>query len=590
MKINKSGTAEERLSSLILEMKGFFICFFSVDYEKGEIIMNFQKYSSYPLMNMPNRKWPDKRIEKAPIWCSVDLRDGNQSLEIPMSLEQKLKFFQFLVDMGFKEIEIGFPAASDTEFEFTRVLIDNNLIPDDVVIQVLTQSREHIIKRTFEAVKGAKNVIVHLYNSTSTLQRDVVFNHSMQETTDLAVFGAKLMNEEAAKIEETNFMFQYSPESFTGTEMEYAAEICNAVIDVWKPTVDKKVIMNLPSTVEMATPNIYADQIEYMCEHLNSREGIIVSLHAHNDRGTAVAATELAVMAGADRVEGTLFGNGERTGNADILAVALNIFSQGIDPNLDFTHINDIIEIYEKSTGLPVHPRHPYAGSLVYTAFSGSHQDAIKKGMERMKTRSESTWAVPYLPIDPMDVGRNYDPIIRINSQSGKGGVAFILEQNYGLHLPKAFQQDLSTIVTKISDKSHSDLSSEKIYNIFNENYVDIKEPITIVGYKENSISEEEVSVEAEITFDGKNNKVSGTGNGLIAAFCHALEDFFNIKLEIIDYREHSMEYGTKAKAISYIQIAGDNGKNYFGAGTSSNVSKSSLKAVISTVNKIIKK
>lgn len=552
--------------------------------------MNFQKYSPYPLMHMPNRKWPDKRIEKAPIWCSVDLRDGNQSLEIPMSLEQKLNFFKFLVDMGFKEIEIGFPAASDTEFEFTRVLIDNNLIPDDVVIQVLTQSREHIIKKTFEAVKGAKNVIVHLYNSTSTLQRDVVFSHTMQETTDLAVFGAKLMNEEAAKIKGTNFMFQYSPESFTGTEMNYAAEICNAVIDVWKPTVDKKVIMNLPSTVEMATPNIYADQIEYMCEHLKSREAVIVSLHAHNDRGTAVAATELAVMAGADRVEGTLFGNGERTGNADILAVALNIFSQGIDPNLDFSNINDIIEIYEKSTGLPVHPRHPYAGSLVYTAFSGSHQDAIKKGMDKMKTRNNKIWSVPYLPIDPMDVGRNYDPIIRINSQSGKGGVAFVLEQNYGLHLPKAFQQDLSLIVTKISDKSHSDLSSERIYKIFNENYVDTKEPVSIVSYKENSISDEEVSVEAEIIYEGKNNTVCGTGNGLIAAFCHALEDFFKIKLEIIDYREHSMEYGTKAKAISYIQIAGENGKNYFGAGTSSNVSKSSLKAVVSTINKIIQK
>ena len=417
-------------------------------------MMNYTKYRPYPTMNMPNRKWPDKVIEKAPIWCSVDLRDGNQSLEIPMNLEEKIGFFKFLVKTGFKEIEIGFPAASDTEYEFARYLIENNMIPDDVTVQVLTQSRPHIIKKTFQALKGVKRAIVHLYNSTSTLQRDVVFNASMEQTTALAVAGAELLMEEAAKQPETEFMFQYSPESFTGTETPYAVEICNAVIDVWKPTPGKKIIINLPSTVEMATANVYADQIEYCCDNLKCRDSIIVSLHSHNDRGLAVAETEFGIMAGADRVEGTLFGNGERTGNVDIMTVAMNLFTQGIDPELDFSHIDDAVEIYEKSTRMTVHPRHPYAGALVYTAFSGSHQDAIRKGMDRMKEHPDR-WEVPYLAIDPKDVGRTYDPIVRINSQSGKGGVAFILEQNFGLYLPKAFQQDFSLVITKLSDVNH---------------------------------------------------------------------------------------------------------------------------------------
>ncbi|MBS4961015.1 MAG: 2-isopropylmalate synthase [Clostridiales bacterium] len=549
--------------------------------------MNFKKYRPYPTMDMPNRRWPSQVITKAPTWCSVDLRDGNQSLEIPMSLEQKLKFFDFLVNMGFKQIEIGFPAASDTEFEFTRYLIEHHLIPDDVVIQVLTQSREHIIKKTFAALKGIKKAIVHLYNSTSTLQRDVVFHHSMEETIDLAVFGAKLMNEEKAKMPETEFIFEYSPESFTGTEMDYAAEICNAVIEVWKPTPDHKVIINLPSTVEMSTPNIYADQIEYMCDHLICRDSVVVSLHAHNDRGEAVAATELALMAGADRVEGTLFGNGERTGNADILTIAMNLFSQGIDPTLDFSHMNDIMEIYEKSTGLEVHPRHPYAGNLVYTAFSGSHQDAIRKGMERMKEHPDR-WEVPYLPIDPMDVGRNYDPIIRINSQSGKGGVAFVLEQNYGLHLPKAFQQDLSIIVTKVSDRKHSDLTVPQIYDLFIENYVDVKTPIQLISYAETVVSDGDVFVSAQILYYDEKKEISGHGNGVVAAFCHALESMFNVSINIEDYREHSLSIGTKARAISYVQVISPDGKSFFGAGTSSNITKSSLRAVVSTVNRMI--
>ncbi len=548
--------------------------------------MNHQKYRPYPLMDMPNRKWPGKRIEKAPYWCSVDLRDGNQALEIPMSLEQKLDFFAFLVKTGFKEIEIGFPAASDTEYEFTRALIERDLIPDDIVIQVLTQSRTEIIEKTFQALKGAKKAVVHLYNSTSTLQRDVVFHNSRQATIDLAVFGAELIEGEAKKYPGTEFIFEYSPESFTGTEMDFAADICNAVIDVWKPTPERKVIINLPSTVEMTTPNVYADQIEYMCEHLKSRDSVIVSLHAHNDRGEAVAATELAIMAGADRVEGTLFGNGERTGNADIMTIAMNMFSQGIDTGLDFSDINEAVWMYEKSTGIRVHPRHPYAGDLVYTAFSGSHQDAIRKGMERAKEHPDY-WEVPYLPIDPVDVGRSYDPIIRINSQSGKGGVAFVLEQNYGLHMPKPFQADLSKIITKISDENHAEISSNKIYDVFNKEYVDLRSPLSLEGYREFGQSgSDDVSIEAEIVYQGEKHTVRGEGNGIVDAFCHAVESFLHMKIEIVDYSEHSMEYGKKARAISYIQISDEQGDIFFGAGTSSNIIKSSLRAVVSCINK----
>ncbi len=551
-------------------------------------MMNYKKYRPYPPMDMPNRKWPSKTITKAPIWCSVDMRDGNQSLEIPMNLEEKLAFFRFLVKTGFKEIEIGFPAASDTEFEFARTLIENDMIPDDVTVQVLTQSRPHIIKKTFASLKGAKKAIVHLYNSTSTLQRDVVFGNSMEQTIALAVEGAVLLKEEAEKMPETEFFFEYSPESFTGTEMPFAVEICNAVLDVWKPTPDHKAIINLPSTVEMATPNVYADQIEYCCENLKYRDSIHVSLHAHNDRGTAVAATELAMLAGADRVEGTLFGNGERTGNTDIMNVAMNLFSQGIDPELDFSHIDETIEIYETSTRMQISPRHPYAGSLVYTAFSGSHQDAIRKGMEAMKSHPDR-WEVPYLPIDPKDVGRNYDPIVRINSQSGKGGVAFILEQNYDLYLPKAFQQDFSAVTTSMSDRSHKDLTPAEIHDAFFEHYVDIKAPLELVSYKEITHSgHEDISIETVLRYHGEDIELTGDGNGIISAMCHALEERFQIVMEVLDYREHTMSYGTKSKAISYIQIADNQGGIYYGAGTSSNITKSSLRAVISTTNKII--
>ena len=551
-------------------------------------MMNYTKYRPYPTMNMPNRKWPDNVIKKAPIWCSVDLRDGNQSLEIPMSLEEKLEFFKFLVKTGFKEIEIGFPAASDTEFEFARYLIENNMIPDDVTVQVLTQSRPHIIKKTFQALRGVRRAIVHLYNSTSTLQRDVVFNASMEQTTALAVAGAKLLQEEADKQPESEFVFQYSPESFTGTETPYAVEICNAVIDVWKPTPDKKIIINLPSTVEMATANVYADQIEYCCENLKCRDSIIVSLHAHNDRGLAIAETEFGIMAGADRVEGTLFGNGERTGNTDIMTVAMNLFTQGIDPELDFSNIDEAVETYEKYTRMTVHPRHPYAGALVYTAFSGSHQDAIRKGMERMKEQPDR-WEVPYLHIDPKDVGRTYDPIVRINSQSGKGGVAFILEQNFGLYLPKAFQQHFSLVITKLSDVNHKDVEPKVIFDQFNKEYVNITEPVKLISYKETATgNDEEVAVEAKITDNGMEKTINGVGNGVIDAFCHAMVKYIGTNFEIVNYSEHSMEYGTKSRAISYIQLSTDKGGVFYGAGISSNITESSLRAVVSAANKIL--
>ena len=549
---------------------------------------NYTKYRPYPTMNMKDRTWPDTVITKAPIWCSVDLRDGNQALEIPMSLEEKIEFFKYLVKIGFKQIEIGFPAASDTEFEFTRYLIENNMIPDDVTVQVLTQSRPHIIKKTFQALKGVKRAIVHLYNSTSTLQRDVVFNASMEQTTALAVSGAKLLVEEAEKQPETEYIFQYSPESFTGTETPYAVEICNAVIDVWQPTPDKKVIINLPSTVEMATANVYADQIEYCCRNLKRRDSIIVSLHGHNDRGLSIAETEFGIMAGADRVEGTLFGNGERTGNADIVTLAMNLFTQGVDPKLDFSHIDEAVEIYERLTRMTVHPRHPYAGSLVYTAFSGSHQDAIRKGMERMKEHPDR-WEVPYLHIDPKDVGRTYDPIVRINSQSGKGGVAFILEQNFGLYLPKAFQQHFSVVITKLSDVNHKDIEPQVIFDEFIKEYVNITEPIELVSYKEAATgNEDEVAVEAVIKDNGTEKTIAATGNGIVDAFSHALGKYTGTAFEIVNYSEHSMEYGTKSRAISYIQISTEKGGVSYGAGISSNITESSLRAVVSAANKMI--
>ena len=549
---------------------------------------NFTRYKPYPTIALPDRQWPNRTQKKAPYWCSVDLRDGNQALEIPMNLDQKLRFFQKLVEMGFKTIEIGFPAASDTEFAFTRYLIDNNLIPDDVFIQVLTQSRQHIIERTFDALRGCKNAVVHLYNSTSTLQRDVVFRMDRAQCIDLAVFGAGLIVEIAAKDNcGTNFVYEYSPESFTGTEMDFAVEICDAVCDVWQPTPERKAIINLPATVEMSTPNIYADQIEYFCRKTRHRDSILVSLHPHNDRGTAVAAVELGLLAGADRVEGTLFGNGERTGNADLVAVAMNLFSQGIDPELDFTNINQLIDIYEETTRLTVHPRHPYAGSLVYTAFSGSHQDAINKGLAAMRNHPDF-WEVPYLPIDPKDVGRSYDPIIRINSQSGKGGVAYILEQYFGLYLPKPVQQAFSQVVTRVSDQRQSELQPDEIHDLFLQAYVNQNTPLELKSYREAMIDDQHVEMSATILDQGEEKTVSGIGNGLLDAFCLALREYLHTKLEITAYHEHALERGSTSKAITYVQVQNGNNQLYIGAGISSSISKSSLRAILSAVNQMV--
>lgn len=547
--------------------------------------MNFKKYRPFPKVTLKNRKWVDNTINVAPIWCSVDLRDGNQSLETPMTLEQKIEFFQYLVDIGFKEIEIGFPAASDTEFLFARHLIENNLIPNDVTIQVLTQSREHIIKKTFEALDGCKNAIVHLYNSTSTLQRNVVFNYSMEETKQLAVSGAKLLVELSKEYSTSNIRYEYSPESFTGTELDFAVEISNAVIDVFCPTNDKKLILNLPATVEMSTPNIYADQIEYMITNINNRDNVIISLHTHNDRGTGIASSELGLLAGADRIEGTLFGNGERTGNADIMTLAMNLYSQGVDPLLDFSDIDICVEIYERMTNLLVHQRHPYAGSLVYTAFSGSHQDAINKGLQKLKNK-ELLWEVPYLPIDPMDVGRNYDPIIRINSQSGKGGIAYILESKYGLVIPKKMQQHFSRKATEVSDNTSHELTFKEIYDLFINEYANIQSPISLLKY--NEYSDFNTILNSSVLFNNIEKQITGSGNGVIEAFCDSLIKLTDTKFSVANYSEHSLSVGSESNAITYVELNIGN-VSFFGVGIDSNITKSSLLAIVSALNTCIR-
>ncbi|KAE9634545.1 2-isopropylmalate synthase [Defluviitalea raffinosedens] len=550
--------------------------------------MNYQKYRPYPPLNLKNRRWPDQTITTAPIWCSVDLRDGNQALEIPMNLEQKLKLFHFLVKMGFKEIEVGFPAASETEFKFVRKLIEDNLIPEDVTIQVLTQAREHIIKRTFEALEGAKRAIVHLYNSTSVLQREVVFKKNKEEIKALAVEGTKIVKALADEREKGSIILEYSPESFTGTEVDYAVEICEAVMDVWQPTPEHKAIINLPATVEMSTPNIYADQIEYFGDHIKGRDSIIISVHTHNDRGTAVAASELAILAGAERVEGTLFGNGERTGNADIITLGMNLFSQGIDPELDFSDANAIVEIYKENVRMDVSPRHPYVGDLVYTAFSGSHQDAIKKGMDRYKKEKPKYWEVPYLPIDPADIGRSYDPIIRINSQSGKGGVSYILENEFGFRLPRSMQQEFSVIITNESDYKQEELSPQEIYDIFIREYTNIYSPVSLKKYNVTT-EDDSITISAIATIDGTEAKLSGEGNGPIDALCNALTQYAPVSFKVVEYEEHSLEQGSNSRAVSYIKLQDENGKSYFGAGIHSNINTSSIQALINAFNKMVK-
>lgn len=547
--------------------------------------MDHLKYSAQDVLDFPQRSWPGRQLKVAPVWCSVDLRDGNQSLEIPMSLEQKLDYFRLLVEIGFKEIEVGFPSASETEFRFVRRLIEDDLIPDDVAIQVLTQSREHLIRRSFESLQGVKKGIVHLYNSTSPLQRDVVFGKSKEEILALAVSGAELLCELADEYGRERFAFEYSPESFSQTEPDYAVEVCNAVIGCWEGAgLAHPIIINLPFTVETTLPNAHADMVEYVCQRLQGRENLIVSLHAHNDRGTAVAATELCLLAGADRVEGTLFGNGERTGNADLITLAMNLYSQGIDPGLDFSEIDRIAEIYTKYTNLPVHPRHPYAGSLVYTAFSGSHQDAIRKGMTRVTEKGG--WTVPYLPIDPKDVGRSYDPIVRFNSQSGSSASAFLLETNYGIMLPKAMQRDFGPLVIALSDKRGAELSAGDIYELFKDTYINRAQPAELLDWKE-SREGEAGCIAATIRWQGKESRIEGSGNGVVEAFCAALMKATDKHFDIKHYSQHALETGREARAITYVAISTDNSATAYGAGLSRNITTSSLKAVVSAFNSL---
>ncbi len=533
-------------------------------------------------------KWTQKSyIDKAPQWCSVDLRDGNQALIIPMNLEEKLEFFKLLVKVGFKEIEIGFPAASETEYELCRTLIENNMIPDDVTIQVLTQSREHIIAKTFEALKGAKNAIVHLYNSTSVAQREQVFKKSKEEIIDIAVSGAKLCKKYRENTE-GNFRFEYSPESFTGTEPEFALEICNAVLDVWQPKEDDKVIINLPVTVSHSMPHVYANQIEYMCENMKYRENVVVSLHPHNDRGCAVADSEMGLLAGADRIEGTLFGNGERTGNVDIITLAMNMYSQGVDPELDLSNIPEITEVYERVTRMRVYERQPYCGQLVFAAFSGSHQDAIAKGMKWREANNCQYWTVPYLPIDPTDVGRVYEAdVIRINSQSGKGGIGYLMETRFGMNLPPKMREKFGYHVKSVSDHAHKEMLPDEVFKLFMDNYVNISEPVNLSEIKYNKISDG-IEASVEIVYNGKNVVVTNNGNGRLDAVSNALKSYFNIKYTIETYTEHALENGSASKAVAYVGIKAENGNVYWGTGIDTDIITSSAKALVGAVNSMM--
>ncbi|MDF2566043.1 MAG: Isopropylmalate/homocitrate/citramalate synthase [Massilibacillus sp.] len=548
---------------------------------------NFEKYTrGYFMPPVVDMSWTQKEyVDKAPMWCSVDLRDGNQALIIPMNLEEKIEFFKFLVKIGFKEIEVGFPAASETEYEFVRKLIEENLIPDDVTIQVLTQSREHIIKKTFEALKGAKQAVVHLYNSTSVAQREQVFRKSKEEVIAIAEFGAKLLNQ-YAKEYPGNFRFEYSPESFTGTELEFALEICNRVLDIWQPTETNKVIINLPATVSMSMPHIYAAQIAYMSSNMKYRKNVILSLHPHNDRGCAVADSEMGLLAGADRIEGTLFGNGERTGNADIVTIAMNMFAHGVNPELDFSNMPEIISVYERMTRMTVGARQPYAGELVFAAFSGSHQDAIAKGMKWREEKACDDWTVPYLPIDPKDVGREYDgDVIRINSQSGKGGIGYIMEQKYGLVMPAKLREDFGYAVKNVSDHNHKELMPDEIYEIFQKDYVNIETPINVTDYnfvRKNGIFE----VTANFVVNGEEKVFIATGNGRLDAISSVLQDELGIKYTNLTYSEHALEQGSKSRAAAYISVTGEDGKVVWGAGIDNDIITASVNALISAVNK----
>ena len=562
--------------------------------------MAWQRYSAYRPVDLPDRTWPAAVITEAPRWCAVDLRDGNQALIDPMSPARKKKMFELLVAMGFKEIEVGFPSASQTDFDFVRMLIEEDMIPDDVVIQVLTQSREHLIERTFEAIRGAKQAIVHLYNSTSTLQRRVVFGLDKEGIKDIAVHGARLCKKYAEQIaDETEVFFEYSPESYTGTELEFAVEVCDAVTEVWQPTPDRKVILNLPATVEMATPNVYADSIEWMDRHLARRDSIVLSLHPHNDRGTAVAAAELGYMAGADRIEGCLFGNGERTGNVCLVTLGMNLFSQGIDPQLDMRDIDDIRRTVEYCNQIPVHERHPYGGDLVYTAFSGSHQDAINKGLAHMEIDATAAgvpvddfrWEVPYLPIDPKDVGRTYEAVIRVNSQSGKGGVAYIMRTEHKLELPRRLQIEFSQVVQRMTDEEGGEVSAEDMWSVFSAEYLpDPAAPwgrIALKSVKQESDIDGDTTVDVVLMDAGAEVALTGRGNGPVAAFCDALARH-GVDVRVLDYAEHAMSAGGDAKAASYVECAVD-GKVLWGVGIDPSITTSSLKAIISAVNRAVR-
>ena len=550
------------------------------------------KYKPFKAIEISDRKWPNESIKKTPIWCSVDLRDGNQALIEPMGEERKLRMFKLLLEIGFKEIEVGFPSASQTDFDFVRKIIDDNLIPADVTIQALTQARPELIERTFESLRGAKKAVVHVYNSTSTLQRKVVFKSDEKGIKKIATDGAKWVLEESLKYPKTDWMFEYSPESFTGTELPYAVEVCNAVNEIWQPNNEKKTIINLPATVEMSSPNLYADQIEWMCRNLENRENIIVSLHPHNDRGTAVAASELGVMAGADRIEGTLFGNGERTGNVDLVTLALNMLTQGVDPHLDFSNINPIMREAEYCNQLPVHPRHPYAGDLVFTAFSGSHQDAIKKGLAEIRQSNEKLWEVPYLPIDPKDVGRSYEAVIRINSQSGKGGVAYLLEKDHGLSMPRRLQIEFSQVIQKIADESGKEISPSDIWDNFQKTYLDTVGKYEFLEHNINSQANKDGTQADEINLnlqvDAKKISISGSGNGPLDAMINGINKDLNIDLKISDYHQHAISSGSDAKAVAYSELIFEE-KSVWGVGIHQNTVIAGLKSIICGLNRLSK-
>ena len=550
--------------------------------------MPVEKYRMYDRIPMTDRQWPDKIVDKAPIWCSVDLRDGNQALIEPMGPDRKRRMFELLVKMGFKEIEIGFPSASQTDFDFTRELIEKNMIPEDVTVQVLTQARPHLIERTFEALKGVHRAIVHVYNSTSTTQRRVVFQQDMAGIKQIAVDGAQLVRDFAEKNPETDWRFQYSPESYTQTEIEYALEVCEAVMDVWEPTPEKPCIINLPATVEVAPPNVYADSIEWMHRRFTRRDSMILSVHPHNDRGSGVVAAEFAVMAGADRIEGTLFGNGERTGNVDIVTLGLNMVATGVDPHLDFSNVPEMRKVVEYCNQLPVHPRHPYGGDLVFTAFSGSHQDAIKKGLKAMEDSNSGAWDVPYLPIDPSDVGASYEAVIRVNSQSGKGGVAYILENDYGVRMPRNLQIEFSTVIQKIADESGKELSPTMIWDSFQETYLDNETPYGFVNHitQSDTHASEVRAIEAKVTKGGEEVLLHGRGNGPIDAYVNALKADAGVDISVMDYSEHAIGEGANAMAIAYVEARTADGKRLFGVGRHPNIVTASLKAVTCAVNR----